>query len=249
MARIIKDTGEILMLKKTLILVFILSFILCNKAFSEENQTDEGTFRRIFRGLSISPGISIKSAVIRIERKSDGQRADMTDSPGVLSYDIDISSRDFDFPNSKFGMIVFLHSSYFKASEQFAGVNGGEVKIEDLGTSISGYYSYLIPAIYYKPKPEIGKAEMKLGLGVGYGSARFSGNASFGPDRMVSRTQPKTTLSTSANNVLAYMAFYDLKWPKWRARVSVGGPRFSDSEYKYSFEEFTLTLSYTFSIM
>jgi hypothetical protein len=236
------------MLKKTLILVFILTPILCSEAFSEENQIDEGTFSRIFRGLSISPGISIKSPVIRIKRRSDGQQADMTDSPGVLSFDIDISSRDFDFPNSNFGVSLFLHSSYFKASEQFAGINGEEVKKQDLGTSLSGYYSYLIPALYYKH--HIDEVEGKFGVGLGYGSARFSGSALFGPERMVSRAQPKSTLSTSANDVLAYMVFYDLEWPNsLRLRVSVGGPQFSDSEYKYSLEEFTLTLSYTFSIL
>lgn len=61
--------------KKTLLLVFILISVLSNEAFSEEDQVDEGVFRRVFRGLSISPGISLKSPEIKIKRKSDSQSA------------------------------------------------------------------------------------------------------------------------------------------------------------------------------
>ncbi len=170
------------------------------------------------------------------------------DSPGVLAFDIDVSTRDYDFANTNFGWSLFLHSSSFKASTQVAGVNGGKIKEHDFGTSIKGYYSYLIPALYYKPpKAEV---EMKLGVGLGYGSARLSGTALFGPDRMVSKTTPKSSLSTSANDVIAYMVFLDLNPPSaYHFRLSVGGPVFSDSEYKYIFEEFTFTISYTFSIM
>jgi hypothetical protein len=235
------------MLKKTLILVFILTFILCSEAFSEENQIDEGIFSRIFRGLSISPGISFRSPVIRITRKSDGDQADMTDSPGVLSFVIDVSSRDHDFSNTNFGWSLFLHSGSFKASEQFAGVNGGEVKKQDLGTSISGRYSYLIPALYYKRPGAEG--DEKFGVGLGYGSVRFSGTALFGPNRQVSITEPESSLSVSANDVIAYMVFYDFKLPNsFHFRISIGGPQFADSKYKYNFEEWTLTFSYTFTI-
>ncbi len=236
------------MLKKTLILVFILTFILCSEAFSEENQIDEGIFSRIFHGLSISPSICLKSPEIQIKRKSDGQRAVIGDPlPGMVSFGIGISTRDFDFPNTKFGASAFIYSTYFKANRQWAAVNGDEVDIVDLGTSISGYYSYLIPALYYKP--QAGEAKWKLGLGLGYGMARLSGNARFGPDLKVSRTQPKTTLSASANDVLAYMTFLDYRLQKWHVRLSIGGFLFSDSGYKYSFLEGTLALSYTFSIM
>ncbi len=155
-----------LMLKKTLLLVFILTFILSNEAFSEENQKDEGVFRRVFRGLSISPGICLKSPEIKIKRKSDGHRAVIGDPlPGMVSLAIDISSRDFDFPNTNFGASLFLHSSHFKADRQWAAVNGDEVDIEDVGTSLSGHYSYLIPALYYKHQP--GEVEWKLGVGLG----------------------------------------------------------------------------------
>ena len=170
------------------------------------------------------------------------------DSPGVLAFDIDVSTRDYDFYNTNFGWSLFLHSSSFKASTQVAGVNGGKIKEHDLGTSVSGYYSYLIPALYYKPPGAEGKT--KFGVGLGYGSARLSGTALFGPDRQVSTTEPKSSLSTSANNVIAYMVFLDLKQPSsFHLRLSVGGPVFSDSEYKYIFEEFTFTISYTFPIM
>lgn len=165
----------------------------------------------------------------------------------MVSLAIDISSRDFDFPNTKFGASLFLHSSHFKADRQWAAVNGDEVDIENVGTSLSGYYSYLIPALYYKHQK--GEAEWKLGVGLGIGSARFSGDALFGPDLEVSRTQPKTSLSASANDVLAYMVFGDLKLPKWRVRLSIGGFRFSDSDYRYEFLEGTLTFSYIFSIL
>ena len=236
------------MLKKTLILFFILTFILCSEAFSEENQIDEGIFSRIFRGLSISPGITFKVPMILIKRRSDGHQAEMMDSPGVLSFVIDVSTRDYDFANTNFGWSLFLHSSSFKASTQIAGVNGGKIKEHDFGTSVSGRYSYLIPALYYKlPKAE---GEMKLGVGLGYGSARLNGSALFGPERMVSSSTPKSSLSTSANDVIAYMFFLDFNPPSaYHFRLSYGGPVFRDSEYQYIFEEFTFTVSYTFSIM
>jgi len=201
--------------------------------------------------LTIYPGLSIKSPNIGIKRKSDGQYARLTGTPGVLALDLNIKLKDFDFFDTNWGFTVFAYSSYFKVDEQFAGVDGAEVQPVDLGTSIAGYYTYVVPAIYYRWNRETVSAykpEGKIGFGIGRGSANFEGNAVFGPSSVVSSGDPKTAIKTHASDVFAFTAFYNLEWNnRINFRVAVTSLRFEDAQYDYEVTEFSIILNRRFS--
>ena len=194
--------------------------------------------------LTISPGLSLRSPTVNMARKSDGQEASMTD-PGSVGLVLNIKIQDFDFPGTRFGATLFLYSGYFTADRQFAGVDGGEVQTEDLGTSIAGYYTYLVPSLYYRiPGSAPDGKPMTVGLGAGKGRVSFKGDAIFGPDRQVGSSQPRTSLDVQSKESFAWVAFFNVDLSEnWRLRVSVTTVRFSVDDYKGDMEEFMITLS------
>jgi len=194
--------------------------------------------------LTISPGLSIRSPTVNITRRSDGQEASMTD-PGSIGLVLNIKIQNFDFPGSRFGATLFLYSGYFTADKQFAGLDGGEVQTQNLGSSISGYYTYLVPSLYYRiPSSTPDEKPMTLGLGAGKGRISFKGDAVFGPDRQVGSSQAHTNVDVQAKDSFAWVAFFNVDLSEnWRLRVSVTTVKFNVDDYKGDMEEFMITLS------
>jgi len=197
--------------------------------------------------LTISPGLSLRSPTVNMTRRSDGQEASMTD-PGSVGLVLNIKIQNFDFPGTRFGATLFLYSGYFKADRQFAGVDGGEVQTEDLGSSIAGYYTYLVPSLYYRvPSSASDQNSMTVGLGAGKGRISFKGDAVFGPDRQVGSSQAHTNLDVQSKDAFAWVAFFNLDLSdNWRLRVSVTTVKFNVDDYKGDMQEFMITLSRPF---
>ncbi len=236
-------------------LLITLILLYTNSSFAAEGGQDNGLLKPILHvakhhWLTVYPGLSIKSPTIDIKRKSDGQAASVTDSPGVFALSMSLKMKDFDIPDTKWGFTFFGYSSYFTAGEQFAGVDGADVIIVDLGTSLSGYYVYFVPAIYFKdPRTTTDEAELKLGFGYGQGTANFEGAAVFGPDRRVSSGDPKTSVKASATDVFAFTVFYSLEWKnRTNFRVAITTLSFDDADYEFDLTEFSIILSRTFSL-
>lgn len=198
--------------------------------------------------LTVYPGFSIKSPTINMKRNSDRHEASVTGSPGILSLDLYLKFSDIDFSDTRWGYTTFSHSSFFTAGDQFAGVDGDDVLIVDLGSSVAGFYSYVVPSIYYRPETTQFEPDLKWGFGVGYGLANFDGSAVFGPDRIVNSNDTPVNVSASASDVIAYVLFYNLEWPNQsNLRVSVTTLVFDTSDYDVELTEFSIIYSQAFS--
>ncbi|TGM47817.1 hypothetical protein EHQ92_07895 [Leptospira biflexa] len=151
-----------------------------------------------YRYLSINPGVTIESVSLSIQgRNRDAMM--LQDDPGRVSWLLDVKSPEYQF-SKYFGVNLLLHNSNFylnrqsiprifsksasveaSSSESDSSSSEGDSitpkksKVtEDVGTSVEGSYSMLVP-IFYIGNPET----FRLGFGMGPAQVRFRGNVDF----------------------------------------------------------------------
>jgi len=202
---------------------------------------------RIFKGFTLSPGISVKSPTFELETKADGYSGRITASPGSLGFDLDLALRGFDIPGTVFGLTLFSHSASFYTYKQFDD-NPDDSTMKDVGTKVTGWYSYLVPAVYYIKREN--NRIFRLGGGIGYGALSYNGNLVLTDDGILPASPTRTAVSGVAEAAWAYMVFYDIDFANsWRLRVFIGGPRSNDKDYRVQLDEFNIALSRRFTLI
>lgn len=198
--------------------------------------------------LEINPGLSIASPTLRIKRLSDDYKGDITGTPGILTFNLDIKFRDFNFPDSNFGFTTFIQSGFFSADEQFDSTPNIDNSLRDVGTSVSGFYSYVVPALYYKQSvPDKNGVTYMLGGGIGYGAVSFDGDIILGPDRTIPSGATSTKIDADVVDAFSFVLFYHLDFRNvWRLRVAISETLFDDEQYDYTFDVFNISLSRRF---
>lgn len=223
------------------ILVFVLNPrpILAN---------DEGILNGLF---TIYPGARIRSVTLNLTDLQSGEQASLTDSPGSLSYDINMKFKDYDFPGTRWGYTTFANIGSIETRSQFAGVDGNPVEIVNINTTSSGSYAYIVPTIYYKPRATgFVNAEARFGLGIGYGNISVSGIAKFGSGREISGTTPSTGFSMNAIGSTTFTAFYNITFAnKSNLRVAITTLLFSNSVYSADMSEFSIAYNYALTLI
>lgn len=229
--------------------------LLLAAAFASGPACAEDDFWWWIRGFEITPGAGLRHFAVEVTRGSDGATGNSSNSIGnSLFGSLMVESPSWQFGGSNWGASVYFYASNVGLDEQFvndpgqgAGDAGASGSRKNVGTSMSGYYSYLVPALHYRVQRDDG-SQFKVALGYGRWHGEFSGDIILTPDNRPQTGQPKTQIDTSVSKN-AYLASMQYKFAKhWQAFMSVGGPRWSDSTFKYQMEEVSIVIGYTFRL-
>ena len=205
-------------------------------------------------GVTITPGIGLRHLGLDVTRKSDGFSGNIAQSTTAkLFYSISITSPEYSFGHSNWGISLRTFSSVVSLDRQFysydmvneeTGTNTGE-RI-DVGTKVSGHYSYIVPAIYYKLiLPESGTYQ--VAAGIGYWTAKLNGNIALTNNDNPSYATAKTDISLETRDQLAYLVLLSYTGRRnWIVEMTVGGPEFEDSNFRYQVEEVSISLGKEF---
>jgi len=223
-------------------------FLFATDACAEDEYP--GIFRQAFSNFTVSPGIGISSPVIRFTRKRDGWKGDIAADPGEGVLGLKMKLLEFEFPQSQWSVALHSDTGVFSANHQFVTFQTGtDTALHDMGTRINGYFSYVVPTVYYRLKNNQNLANTKLGLGAGYGLVNFSGDIVLAPNQDISQGSERTDVSARVKNVFTWGANALVQTQSdIEFKISVTTTRFSDSNYKYSFEEFRVTVAKSISI-
>ncbi len=208
-----------------------------------------------WNGISFTPGAGLRHLGLDVVRKSDGYQGNIAQdvgSKGFVSFSVE--SPEYHFGDSGFGLSLRSYSSFVTLDRQFynygytlgSGSNDGGDRI-DVGTSVSGSYSYIAPIIHYKLAR--GKSYFKAAFGYGLWNAKFNGTMILTPDDQPHNGMPADDIKLRTRNQLAYL--FSLSWrskSQWLIEMTGGGPEFSDRNYRYKVEEVAIIIGKTFTL-
>jgi hypothetical protein len=213
---------------------------------------EEGVWSWI-HGFEITPGAGLRHIGIDVQRKSDGAQGNVSKSIGrSLFGSVNIESPGYQFGKSNFGATAYLYAANVNLDEQFVadpGMAPGADTIggtrTNVGTHLSGYYTYLVPALHYRLQGRDGSS-VKFALGYGWWFGRFSGDAILTPDNRPAAGLPKTPIDTRVSQG-AFLFSMQYKFANhWQAYLTAGGPKWQDDSLRYQLEEVSLVVGYTF---
>ena len=196
--------------------------------------------------FSITPGIGFRHLGVDITRKSDSFHGNISNAGFAQivftlnmvfnEFQLDDDGRVYLELNSYTSLIDLDHQFYDYGTG--GSTNYGERV--DVGTELSGYYTYLMPSIKYALKLS-GGGEMSASFGLGFWNSSFDGDIILTSDGRPVSGMPTTNVSLSTTDQLAYLV--NLKWETrggWVYLMSVGGTAFSDDDYDYELEEVSM---------
>jgi len=205
-------------------------------------------------GFTFTPGVGLRHLGLDVTRQSDGLSGNIAQSVAAkLFFSFSITSPSYDF-NDHWGLTLRSYSSVVSLDSQFysydttdpnTGANQGE-RI-DVGTEVSGSYSYVVPTVHFKTAMPNGS--FAVALGVGYWTSNLSGNIALTSNDKPTSATPKTPISLSTHDQLAYLFFMSYTTSgQWIYEMTVGGPSFSADGYDYKLEEVSLTVGKQFTL-
>jgi hypothetical protein len=214
---------------------------------------EENDFWWWIHGFEITPGAGLRHLGVDVRRKSDSFQGNSSNGiTSSLFASINIESPSYQFGKSNFGVSVYAYAANVNLDEQFyadpnqsSGSASATGERKNVGTSLSGYYSYIVPTLHYRNINKDGSS-FKLALGYGRWSGQFSGDIILTPDNRPAAGMPKTPIDTRISKN-AYLFLMQYKFAnRWQAYMSVGGPKWQDANFNYQLEEVSLIIGYTF---
>lgn len=236
--------------RKNLCALLALGIFFFAAAQASADDTDGG-----WQGsFSITPGVGLRHLGIDVARKSDGYHGNLSNDVWDSAFAaVNIESPEYQFGRSNFGITIYAYAATITLDHQWVADGGtnpngtASGSREDVGTSVSGYYSYFVPALHFR-WPHGGSSETKFALGVGSWMASFSGDIILTPDDTPTPIDTKIPVNVRVRK-LAYLFLMQHKFQNgWQAYMSVGGPKWSDDRFEYKLEEVSLVIGYTFNL-
>lgn len=196
-----------------------------------------------WNGFSITPGVGFRHLGFDVTRQSDGYSGNISNAGFAQTvFALNMTTPAIALTRgggvkleiqSYTALLNLDHQFYKDGGTLSTGADSGQRV--DVGTSVDGYYSYLMPAI----KLEIGsESKLAFSLGVGYWISSFSGDIILTANDTPASYLPKTKIDIGNRKDLAYL--FTMSWTssnRWTLMMSVGGTSFSDDAYDYKSEE------------
>lgn len=190
----------------------------------------------------LTAGISVNSTDFDVYDKGS------TSSNGTLSEDfslfpfITVGSPYRYFGDSNWGGLMEYSFSGFKLNRQTIGDDPDN--LVDLGTSVSGYYAFVTPTLFYsffgKEAHNERNHALISGIGVGLGYLNASGDIIF-----TESTQERVNIDVSST-ALAVSLFVDYRIGNLMTRLSGGLVTVPQGEFDYDAFGFTWDVGYVF---
>ncbi len=207
-------------------------------------------------GISFTPALGARHLGLEVVRRGDGSKANISNAgTAQLFVALGIESPEFNFDNSHWGATLMAYTSFIKLDNQFYddietdGSNDtNKGHRADVGTSISGTYSYLVPALHYAA-PIANNGKWKLAVGYGWWNGNFSGDVILTQNQRPVAGLAKTAVDASTKLKPGYMVLLYYRTPSdWVWQMSVGGARFSDATLRYEVEEISMGVARQFTL-
>jgi hypothetical protein len=215
-------------------------------AQEEGNQKKDGLL-----GWTVTPGVGVRILDLRVKRGSDGATGTITNDgsfTGPMYAALNVESPTL-LLNEKIGITVRGYATSFSLGNQrvkstnTTSTDSGE-DIKDLGTSVKGQYSYVMPTIFYRSVDRTG--DSRFGVGYGYWKTWFSGDIILAGDNAATAAMPKTSISGSTDGKYGVLLFWQARWPKGLFEIAINNVRFSADNYKYEMQEINMLIGYHF---
>jgi len=236
------------------LLFFALAASAAPCTAAEESKEKESDFWWWIHGFEITPGVGLRTLSLDAHSKLNDTQGNLSNNFGAgwLFGSVNIESPSFQFGKSPIGVSVYAYASNVKLDHQFVADPGQDPNGDsnsgsrhDVGTKVTGYYSYLVPALHFRNVASDGTG-FKAAIGWGRWVGRFSGDIILTPDNRPAAGLPKTPIDTRvAKN--AYLVVLQYKFVNHlQLMMTVGGPKWQDDKFRYQLEETSLILGYTF---
>jgi hypothetical protein len=205
--------------------------------------------------FTFTPGIGLRHQGLHVTRVADGMQGSLAPSmSSKLFAALNIESPSYQFGDSNWGFSVYAYAANVALDEQWVADGGTNSSTgadsgtyTDVGTSVSGHYSYVVPSLHYRIANRDG-GEAKFALGWGKWIASFSGNIILTPDDTPAPGMPTTPIDVNVtkNAYLVMMQYRSAS--KWQVYMSIGGPTWQQNGYDLKLEEIALVFGYTFTL-
>lgn len=192
----------------------------------------------LINGATLTIGAGVRQAGIKVIRTADqaeGTIVQHNDEAYFISY----STRPaYISPNVGYTFVFNLSS--FDADQQQVGPD----LYEDIGTSASGKFFYVVPTLFYE-WGNYRKDELftRIGVGLGFGFTRFDGDIIL----TESNDQERLELSSEASKLRVASSFIlETRWNHWGLSLSVAGPSYEKDDYEVQVQSTAIHLGYSF---
>lgn len=232
----------------------VLVFALSGSAAWAQEPPEDLPELKWYSGFQFTPGFGFRHLALDVVRSADGYKGNIANTgTASLFTALAIETPSFQFPDSNWGLSAYAYATNVDLDAQWVadgstnanGTAGGSR--EHVGTRVSGYYSYLVPALHYRlPTPTGG--EGKVALGYGKWIARLKGDIILTGNDHPHSGLPRTDIDASVSRN-AYLFLMQYKFAShWQVYMSVGGPTWSANGYDYKVEEVSIVFGYTFTL-
>ncbi|HEY6240313.1 MAG TPA: hypothetical protein VIW78_05690 [Burkholderiales bacterium] len=203
-----------------------------------KDDAGKGFLGKVWSGLTDEAHLSVGYGVVQwamdVKRASDGATARLVQRDNNAVF-IGYGSKPSFFKDTNFGYTFMVDYVNFDMTKQ--EIPGDQ--FANLGTEVSGYLVYAVPALYYQwgEHREAGRF-VRLGLGVGLGAASYSGTARLSTGEVVS------TEKKSFEPRLAVSNFLEARWNHVGLSVSYASPRIYGDGYDIRVSGFSANIGY-----
>jgi hypothetical protein len=205
-------------------------------------------------GFQFTPGFGFRHFALDVVRNSDGYRGNISNTGAASMFaSLAIETPSFQFPDSNWGVSAYAYAANVDLDSQWVGDGGtnpngtSSGSGSNVGTNVSGYYSYLVPALHYR-LPHPGGGEGKVALGYGKWIARLKGDIILTANDRPYSGLPHTSIDTSTTRN-AYLFLLQWKFVSgWQVYMSVGGPTWRADGLDFQAEEVSTVFGYTFTL-
>lgn len=203
----------------------------------------------LWNGFSFTPGGGLRHMGLDVTRRSDGYTGNIAqDVPAKVFFSLHFESPKFRFGNSNWGMSLVNYNSFVTLDHQWyddgSGDSGERI---DVGSEISGRYSYFVPQLFYETgRP--GQGSFKFALGYGWWNADMDGTIKLTPNDQPTVLTPASAIDLKTTQTGYLMTLSYRTRSDWLWEMSLGGLSFEDDVYDYKVEEVTLTVGKTFRL-
>ncbi|MDH5228554.1 MAG: hypothetical protein OEY38_00630 [Gammaproteobacteria bacterium] len=225
-----------------------LLLIACTQTIFAEGETENYSAAPWWKGFSINPGVGLRMMSFFVTRKADDYSGSIASWGGSrLFWGLNIGTPSYAFKNTNLGVSLQSFSSYVIMDSQWYDYNietpvEGEALGEriNLGTSVKGFYNYLVPMVHYQMRG------LRFAAGVGVWRADFAGDIVLAPNTQPNDSMPSESVKVGLSKI-AYLALLRLTSRSgWQMNMTVGGPRWNDKAYDYKMEEISMSVAKQF---
>lgn len=205
-----------------------------------KDDADTGFAGKVWKGLTDEAHLSIGYGIVQwaldVKRASDGATARLVQRDNNAIF-IGYGSKPSFFKDSNFGYTFMVDYVGFDMTKQ--DVPGD--KFADLGTEVSGYLVYAVPALFYQwgDHREAGKF-VRLAIGVGLGAARFSGTARLSTGETIQTEKKALEPRLAVSNSL------EARWNHVGLSLSYASPRVYGDGYDIRVAGFSANIKYIY---